>query len=693
LVLLLTVSPAISAPAGYDLLQKGLVQERANGNLEEAIRFYTQIVEEYADDHTLAAKALLRIGACYEKLGRSEARNAYQRVIEEYAGQVGQVEEVKVARERLVALTDETTSTKPDFRKIRIPTKLPMRGSGMLSPNGQKLAFVSGGSLWVVPVHGKSSPDIAGTPVRLTEPMHAWDASNVSINWSTDGKWIGFRVAAPQEDRNAEEELYVVRAQGGTPKRVPITWKDWAMGVLTLRYALSTDAETLYFAAGSRIEDTRIYSMPVQGGEKQPVTDPLTREPAISPDGSRLAYVKRYLADVNVPRDQICMKSLDHPGEPVVVCDVTENWLRSPIWSPDGNRIAFLAISAKGGSPRYQIWLVNVFSDAQPGSPTIFELPGETPNLLAGWTQDNKIGILIPSERQHPLFTVPAAGGKATQLTTAYTCMPVWAPGDKGIYFDGAHGAYRAGLEYVSADGGKVKRIPVRPKNFQPVFPSELAISRDGSKLLLAGFYRQGEPGPQGRLFTVPVDGGMVTPLRIDADESISRAMTPQWSPDEKRIAFIAREEVHPDLSVYNIFVMPAAGGKPQRISSRQDQVERGTLTWSPDSERIASYGKDRTLRMIPSEGGSSKVLISNVGGGIPWAGIAWSPDGEQIAYTAGGDLHVVSPDGGEPRKIETGLDARHLKVDWSPDGERIAFTAGQGGAPELWLMENFLPE
>jgi Tol biopolymer transport system component len=53
----------------------------------------------------------------------------------------------------------------------------------------------------------------------------------------------------------------------------------------------------------------------------------------------------------------------------------------------------------------------------------------------------------------------------------------------------------------------------------------------------------------------------------------------------------------------------------------------------------------------------------------------------------------VVSPDGGQPRKIETGLDARHLKVDWSRDGERIAFTASQGGEPELWLMENFLPK
>jgi Tol biopolymer transport system component len=107
----------------------------------------------------------------------------------------------------------------------------------MLSPDGEQLAFISEGSLWVLPVHGKSDPDIAGTPVQLTEPIHAWDVANVSINWSADGKWIGFRVAVPKEDQNAEEELYIVSAEGGAPKRLPITWKDWAMDLFTLRYA------------------------------------------------------------------------------------------------------------------------------------------------------------------------------------------------------------------------------------------------------------------------------------------------------------------------------------------------------------------------------------------------------------------------------------------------------------------------
>jgi Tol biopolymer transport system component len=28
----------------------------------------------------------------------------------------------------------------------------------------------------------------------------------------------------------------------------------------------------------------------------------------------------------------------------------------------------------------------------------------------------------------------------------------------------------------------------------------------------------------------------------------------------------------------------------------------------------------------------------------------------------------------------------------WSPDGKTIAFSGLQGGEPELWLMEDFLP-
>ncbi|MFC1765095.1 tetratricopeptide repeat protein [Planctomycetota bacterium] len=674
------------------LFQSGLYQEEAKGDLGAAIQIYQQILKDYSGDRPACAKALLQMGGCYEKLGQTEARKAYERVINEYGDRK---EEVAVARERMAQLpvAPKNEVSTPDFRKIKIPTKLPISGSGVLSPDGKKLAFVSEGSIWALPVHGKSSPDLAGTPVRLTESMHAWDVANVSIAWSGNGKWIGFRVAAPKEGQNTEEELYIISAEGDAPKRVPIVWKDWAINVHTLRYALSTDAKMLFFTAGESKEETRIYRMSVEGGEKHAITEPMTRDPALSPDGSKLAYIRFYLRpDGNPMFQEVWMKPLDG-GDPILVCRVTGmTWFNSPIWSQDGRRIAFLSSADRGGNRFHQVWVVTLSSNGKPSAPTKFELPGQTSNLLAGWTGDNKIGILIPSTQQVNLFTVPASGGKATQLTTAYTCMPVWAPDGRHIYFDGCHGGERASLEYVAAEGGNVSRIPLLPENLSPSYPSDMAISNDSSTLLFAGFYREGEPKPAGSLFTIPVEGGMVTPLRIDNAEDIHSVKSPQWSPDGSRIAFVAAEEIKPDFSVYNIFVVSTAGGKAKRISSQEDKSVRGTIDWSPDGELIAFYGEDKTLRLIPSNGGESRILVSNVGGDIPWAGITWSPDGKQIAYTAGGDLNVVSLDGGEPVKIKTDLDARHLKIDWSRDGNHIAFAASQGGEPELWLMEDFLP-
>ena len=55
-------------------------------------------------DESLAAKAQLRIGICYEKLGSQEARKAYQRLIADYPGQK---EEVALARDRLARLADD----------------------------------------------------------------------------------------------------------------------------------------------------------------------------------------------------------------------------------------------------------------------------------------------------------------------------------------------------------------------------------------------------------------------------------------------------------------------------------------------------------------------------------------------------------------------------------------------------------
>src|SRR5713226_6419825 len=69
------------------LMQAAHQKQLVEGQLEEAIQLYKRIVQEHAGNRALAAKALLEMGQCYEKLGKTKARNAYERVLRDYADQ------------------------------------------------------------------------------------------------------------------------------------------------------------------------------------------------------------------------------------------------------------------------------------------------------------------------------------------------------------------------------------------------------------------------------------------------------------------------------------------------------------------------------------------------------------------------------------------------------------------------------
>ena len=86
--------------SGYDLYQQALSKERAEGKLAEAIALYDRVVRESAGDRPLAAKALLRLGECHEKLGDTESRKTYERIVRDFADQKDVAEQ---ARARLSA--------------------------------------------------------------------------------------------------------------------------------------------------------------------------------------------------------------------------------------------------------------------------------------------------------------------------------------------------------------------------------------------------------------------------------------------------------------------------------------------------------------------------------------------------------------------------------------------------------------
>src|SRR6267378_316112 len=102
LLFALGAGPAFAQSSGYDLFQKALVKERAVGDVEEALRLYQRIVKEFSGNHALAAKAQLRMGLLYDRLGRkADAQRAYQAVVNQYSDQTN---EAKQARAKIVTV-------------------------------------------------------------------------------------------------------------------------------------------------------------------------------------------------------------------------------------------------------------------------------------------------------------------------------------------------------------------------------------------------------------------------------------------------------------------------------------------------------------------------------------------------------------------------------------------------------------
>ena len=105
MALLIAVSPAHGQERPEDLLQSGRYAEEVEGDLRAALRIFQSIVSDFPEHRAVVATALVRIGRAFETLGEAGARQAYQRVLNDYPGQA---EAAAEARARLASLQPES---------------------------------------------------------------------------------------------------------------------------------------------------------------------------------------------------------------------------------------------------------------------------------------------------------------------------------------------------------------------------------------------------------------------------------------------------------------------------------------------------------------------------------------------------------------------------------------------------------
>ncbi|UCG85076.1 MAG: PD40 domain-containing protein, partial [Gemmatimonadota bacterium] len=577
-------------------LQQALHAEQVEGDLERAIHLYRELLNEHSAVREVAAQAQLHIGLCLEKLGLIEARDAYRDVID---GFPEQRDAVAVAQERLASLAQELAELRrePTFRKIEIASK---PDNGVLSPDGSRLAFTSDGSLWVVPLQGNVEPDMAGEPVRLTEPMCANNWGN-ELAWSADGEWIAFNAEGDPPDCSGDRTIHVIPSAGGEPIRIPGEYVVEGQGYEAHRLGLSPDGKILAFSytdpesdaaerdsRQSLQDDLSIYTIPVEGGEVSQLTQSLSSEPAFSPDGRHVAYVKftgleeeRMLGRESDGIAQNEVWVIPATGGVPVVVD-SSGGARGPVWSPDGNWIAYNFERFGGWHESNEIRVIAASEEGRTTRAAAnIKLPAETFKMLAGWTPENEIGVFLMYPPRAALYTVAASGGLAVQVAPeGYEMLhPGWSPDGRKIYFYDPLGEPHTPSS-VPAEGGEVATVPIDSDPVLiPVPPGTgVDVSPDGERIVLSGFLQS--ETPQVNIWTIPVEGGEPTQLT----SSPTQDRYPCWSPDGRSVAFIRLGgECGGGVCGGNIFVVPREGGVARQLTTEAHQVLWGKIAYSPD--------------------------------------------------------------------------------------------------------------
>ncbi len=345
-------------------------------------------------------------------------------------------------------------------------------------------------------------------------------------------------------------------------------------------------------------------TLPAQSRRPMTFEDALTlsnlSQAQLSPDGRHVAYVVESInLSGNTTDTDVWVAPADGSGARRLTTSPKKD--RSPRWSPDGQRLAF--ISEREGAPQ--------------------------------------------------LFLLSPFGGEAEQLTTAKSGVIDfrWAPDGRRIAFvspqaptEEEEKRVKGGDDAVTVDLNlkhtRLWLITVATKEARELVAREFDVldpqwSPDGSRIAFQSVpSTRADDNHRSDIWVVDVASG--APKRITENQGADNA--PRWSPDGGTIAFLTRSATAPMISQTQLAVIPAQGGAPRTLNTGAFLYQPGSPTWSADGKTLwftAGTGTTSQLFSLPITGGTPRQVTTfegTMGGFFGFEGVSFSTDGSRFA-------------------------------------------------------------
>ncbi len=396
--------------------------------------------------------------------------------------------------------------------------------------------------------------------------------------------------------------------------------------------------------------------------------------PSLSPGGDRVVFAWTGERGNNV---DVYVKMVAS-GPPL---RITDNGLTdtNPVWSRDGQRIAFLRTGAKGVEGENGYYVVSALGGQERKVARSFRAPILNGGSNLTWSPDGRELVFCDrasADGPPALVAAQVESGQTRTLLEAknYLANPAYSP-------DGSQLAYLGGPGFISHDlfvldvrKGVSRRLTHDRRSI-----GGLAWTPDGASLVFSS-NRLGLFG----LWRIDAGGGEPQPLAPAGTDAVS----PSIAREGKRLAYLSRR-VNINLWRYPLTGAPGVKPVPERlVTSTRISTEPD---YSPDGQRIA-FASERSGSWeiwTTHADGSQPLQLTNTPGQQS-ASPRWSPDSKWIVFDSRFDGHAdlaVIGAQGEGFKRLTNQGSDEFLPRFSRDGASIYFLSNRSGSTQLWRM------